>query len=172
MKHPVKRLVFDAILTAVALTIFVIELHIPLSVGVPGVKLGLSNIVTVAAVFVLGPADAAGILLARILLGGIFSGQVMALWYSLAGGFCCYLSMLVTHKVLDESQIWLASVIGAVFHNIGQLLAAAAVTRTFAVFWYFPILMVTGILTGLFTGVAAQFTAKRVAKVIRKWHAT
>ncbi|MBO6052394.1 MAG: Gx transporter family protein [Clostridia bacterium] len=168
MKHPVKRLVFDAILTAVALTIFVIELHIPLSVGIPGVKLGLSNIVTVAAVFVLGPADAAGILLARILLGGIFAGQVMALWYSLVGGFCCYLSMLVTHKVLDESQIWLASVIGAVFHNIGQLLAAAAVTRTFAVFWYFPILMVTGILTGLFTGVAAQFTAKRVAKVIRK----
>ncbi|MBR5681402.1 MAG: Gx transporter family protein, partial [Clostridia bacterium] len=76
--------------------------------------------------------------------------------------------MLVTHRILNESQIWLASVIGAVFHNIGQLLAAAAVTRTFAVFWYFPILMVTGILTGLFTGVAAQFTAKRVAKVIRR----
>ena len=168
MKNPVKRLVFDAILTAVALTIFVIELHIPLSVGIPGVKLGLSNIVTVAAVFVLGPADAAGILFARILLGGIFSGQIMALWYSLAGGLLCYLSMLVTHRAFNESQIWLASVIGAVFHNIGQLLAAAAVTRTFAVFWYFPILMVTGILTGLFTGVAAQFTAKRVAKVIRR----
>ena len=168
MKQPIKRLVFDALLTAVALTVFVIELHIPLSVGIPGVKLGLSNIVTVAAVFLLGPADAAGILFARILLGSIFSGQVTALWYSLAGGLCCYLSMLVTHRFLDESQIWLASVIGAVFHNVGQLLAAAAFTRTWAVFWYFPVLTVSGVLAGLFTGVAAQFTAKRVAKVIRK----
>ncbi len=168
MKHPVKRLCFDALLTAIALTIFVIEMHIPLSVGIPGVKLGLSNIVTVSAVFLLGPVDAAGILFARILLGGIFTGQIMALWYSLAGGLLCYLSMLVTHRLLEPSHIWLASVIGAVFHNIGQLLAAAAVTRTLAVFWYFPILMVSAILAGLFTGIAAQFTVRRIEKVIRK----
>ncbi len=168
MKHPVKRLCFDALLTAIALTIFVIEMHIPLSVGIPGVKLGLSNIVTVAAIFLLGPVDAAGILFARILLGGIFTGQILALWYSLAGGLLCYLSMLVTHKLLDTSQIWLASVIGAVFHNAGQLLAAVAVTRTLAVFWYFPILMVSAILAGLFTGIAAQFTVRRIEKVIRK----
>ncbi len=168
MKQPVRRLCFDALLTAIALTIFVIEMHIPLSVGIPGVKLGLSNIVTVAAIFLLGPVDAAGILFARILLGGIFTGQILALWYSLAGGLLCYLSMLVTHKLLDTSQIWLASVIGAVFHNAGQLLAAVAVTRTLAVFWYFPILMVSAILAGLFTGVAAQFTVRRLEKVIRK----
>ncbi|MBQ2545044.1 MAG: Gx transporter family protein [Clostridia bacterium] len=168
MKQPVRRLCFDALLTAIALTIFVIEMHIPLSVGIPGVKLGLSNIVSVAAIFLLGPVDTAGILFARILLGGIFTGQILALWYSLAGGLLCYLSMLVTHKLLDTSQIWLASVIGAVFHNAGQLLAAAAVTRTLAVFWYFPILMVSAILAGLFTGVAAQFTVRRLEKVIRK----
>lgn len=168
MHKNVWRLVFDALLTAIALTIFVIELHIPLSVGIPGVKLGLANIVTVVAVFILTPADAAGILLARILLGGIFSGQIMALWYSLAGGLLCFCSMLVTRRLLDKSRIWLASVIGAVFHNIGQLLVAAAVTRTLAVFWYFPILMVSGILAGLFTGVAGQFTAARVERVIRK----
>ena len=169
MRKPnARRLVFDALLTAVALTIFVIELHIPLSVGIPGVKLGLANIVTVAAVFLLGPADAGLILYARILLGGIFAGQIMALWYSLAGGTLCFLSMLVMRKLVSERQIWAASAVGAVFHNLGQIAVAVAVTRTWAVLWYLPVLMVSGVLAGLFTGVAAQFTAPRVAKVIGK----
>ena len=158
----VRRLVLDALFTTIALTIFVIELHIPLSVGIPGVKLGLANIVTVVAAFLLSPWDAAAILLARILLGGIFTGQIMALWYSLAGGTLCWLSMLVMRKLVTEKQIWVCSVIGAVFHNLGQILVAAAVTRTTAIFYYFPILMISGILAGLFTGVAAQFTYSRL----------
>ena len=164
----VRRLVFDALLTTVALTIFVIELNIPLSVGIPGVKLGLANIVTVIAVFLLGPADAALILYARILLGGIFTGQIMALWYSLAGGTLCFLSMLILRKLVTERQIWAASAFGAVFHNLGQILVAAAVTGTWAVFWYLPVLMIAGILAGLFTGAAAQFALPQVRKGIGK----
>ena len=163
MKLPktAKRLTVDALFAAVALTVFVIELWIP-SIGIPGVKLGLSNIVTVAAAFLIGPWDAGAILYCRILLGGIFTGQVMALWYSFAGGTLCWLSMLLMLKIATEKQIWAASVVGAIAHNIGQILVAAAVTRTRAVFWYLPVLMISGILAGLLTGAAAQFAADRL----------
>ena len=162
----VKRLTFDALLTAVALTIFVVELNIPLSVGIPGVKLGLANIVTVVAFFLLGPGDAAAILYARILLGSLFSGQIMALWYSLAGGTLCYLATLLLRKFLTDRQLWVAGVVGAMAHNVGQMTVALAVTRTPALLYYLPVLMVSGIAAGLFTGLTAQFTHNRLKKIL------
>ena len=161
MKKGARRLTVDALFAAVALTIFVIELYIP-SVGIPGVKLGLANIVTVTAAFLIGPWDAGAILLCRIVLGGIFSGQVMALWYSLAGGTLCWLTMLPMRMILTKKQIWVMSVIGAVAHNIGQILVALAVTRTAAILYYLPVLMVSGVLAGLFTGIAAQLAVNRL----------
>ena len=168
MKKGARRLTVDALFAAVALTIFVIELTIP-SVGIPGVKLGLANIVTVTAAFLIGPWDAGAILLCRIVLGGIFSGQVMALWYSLAGGTLCWLTMLPMRRILSKKQIWVMSVIGAVAHNIGQIAVALAVTRTPAILYYLPILMVSGVLAGLFTGIAAQLAVNRLdGKIGRK----
>ncbi|MBE6724576.1 MAG: Gx transporter family protein [Ruminococcaceae bacterium] len=168
MKKGARRLTVDALFAAVALTIFVIELYIP-SVGIPGVKLGLANIVTVTAAFLIGPWDAGAILLCRIVLGGIFSGQVMALWYSLAGGTLCWLTMLPLRRILTKKQIWVMSVIGAVAHNVGQILVALAVTRTAAILYYLPVLMVSGVLAGLFTGIAAQLAVNRLdGKIGRK----
>ena len=167
MKHGARRLTTDALFTAVALTIFVIELQIP-SVGIPGVKLGLANIVTVAAAFLIGPWDAGAILYCRILLAGMFSGQVMALWYSLAGGTLCWLTMLPMRKILTGEQIWVMSAVGAVAHNLGQIAAALLVTRTPAIFYYRPVLMISGVLAGLVTGAAAQFSVNRLRPVIRK----
>lgn len=167
MNKPTRRLTTDALFTAVALTIFVIELNIP-SLGIPGVKLGLANIVTVAAAFLIGLWDAGAILLCRILLGGIFSGQVMALWYSLAGGTLCWLAMLPLCRILTKKQIWVSSVAGAVAHNIGQILVALFVTRTAAILYYLPLLMISGILAGLFTGTAAQFAVNRLDPLMRR----
>ena len=167
MKKGARRLTVDALFAAVALTIFVIELYIP-SVGIPGVKLGLANIVTVTAAFLIGPWDAGAILLCRIVLGGIFSGQVMALWYSLAGGTLCWLTMLPLRKLLTKKQIWVMSVVGAVAHNVGQILVALAVTRTAAILYYLPVLMVSGVLAGLFTGIAAQLAVNRLDGTIRR----
>ncbi len=167
MKKGAGRLTLDALFTAAALTIFVIELQIP-SIGIPGVKLGLANIVTVTAAFLIGPWDAGAILLCRIVLGGVFSGQIMALWYSLAGGTLCWLIMLPLRRILTEKQIWVMSVLGAVAHNIGQILVALAVTRTAAILYYLPVLMVSGILAGLFTGIAAQFAVLRLRPVMKK----
>ena len=76
--------------------------------------------------------------------------------------------MLPLRRILTERQIWVMSVIGAVAHNIGQILVALAVTRTAAILYYLPILMVSGILAGLFTGIAAQFAVIRLGKVMKK----
>ena len=125
-----KRMTRMAMLTAIALTIFIIELQIPTLAPIPGVKLGLANIITVYGIFVLGPVDTAYILLARILLGSMFSGRVTALFYSLAGGLLCYLAMLLLRRLVTPRQIWICSIAGAVAHNIGQIAAAILVTGT------------------------------------------
>ncbi len=165
MKKRTKRLTTDALFTSIALTIFMIEVQIP-SIGIPGVKLGLANIVTVTAAFLIGPWDAGAILLCRILLAGLFSGQVMALWYSLAGGALCWLTMLPLRKILTGKQIWVMSVVGAVAHNIGQITVAVLVTRTTAILYYLPVLMISGVLAGLFTGMAAQLAVNRLKSVV------
>lgn len=160
-----KRLTRAAIFTAVALTIFLVELQIPSVVPIPGVKLGLANIVTVCAMFLLGPADTACVLLVRIVLGSICSGQMMAMWYSLCGGALCYLSMLGMRKLVTPGQIWVCSVVGAIAHNVGQIAAAILLTRTPSLVYYLPILLVSGIVSGLFTGLCAQFAAKKLRHI-------
>ncbi len=160
-----KRLTRAAVLTAAALAIFAVEMLIPSPVPIPGVKLGLANIVTVFSMFLLGPGDTAAILIARILLGSMFSGQAMSLMYSLAGGFMCYLVMLVMRKIVTVKQIWICSVISAIAHNIGQIAVAILVTNTPALIGYLPVLMISGIAAGTFTGLCAQFTVHKLKKI-------
>lgn len=157
----IRRLTRMAMLTAAALAIFVVELQIPAPVPIPGVKLGLANIITVYAMFLLGPADTACILIARILLGSFFSGRITALLYSLSGGILCYLVMLVMRKVVTRRQIWVCSVVGAAAHNMGQIAAAVLITRTPALVCYLPVLMISGIIAGAFTGLCAQLVVNR-----------
>ena len=164
----VKRLVYIAMLTAVALIIFMIEAQIPSPVPIPGVKLGLANIITVYAMFTLGPSSTLMILLCRVFLGSIFSGQLITFLYSMSGGLLCYLSMLLMQKILTQKQIWVCSVIGAIFHNIGQIIAAVIITRTPGIAAYLPILLVTGIVAGVFTGICAQFVVLRIPEPLKK----
>ena len=154
-----------ALLTAIALTIFLVEAQLPAPLPVPGVKLGLANIVTVYAVFALGPGDALLILSARVFLGAVFSGQMMTLLYSGAGGLLAWGAIVLLSRSLSQWQLWLCSPAAALFHNAGQLLAAAAVMGTWAVLAYLPYLILSGLLTGLFTGLCAQFLLKRLEKL-------
>ena len=162
-----RRLTRDAMLTGVALIIFIIEAQIPPLTSVPGIKMGLANIITVYAVFAIGPADAALILTARILLGSVVAGNLSTLMYSAAGGLLCLLAMLGLRRVLSESQLWVASVIGAAAHNAGQIAVAVAVTRTPALLAYLPVLLMSGMTAGLFTGLCAQALAKRMKGQIK-----
>jgi heptaprenyl diphosphate synthase len=160
-----RRITLLALLTAIALTIFMVEAQLPVLVPIQGVKLGLANIVTVYAVFILGPADALLILVARVFLGAVFSGQMMTLLYSMGGGLLAWLAMVVLRKLLSQKEIWLCSPVAAVFHNLGQLLVAAGIMRTWAVMAYFPYLLLSGVITGLFTGLCAQFLIGRLKKI-------
>ena len=153
-----------ALLTAIALTIFLVEAQLP-AAPIPGVKLGLANIVTVYAVFALGPRDALMVLCARVFLGAVFSGQMMTLLYSGAGGLLSWLALCLLCRLLDRKQMWLASPVAGMCHNVGQLLAAAGVMRTWAVLAYLPYLVIAGVVAGLFTGVAAQVLDGRLEKL-------
>ena len=144
-----------------------IELQIPSPVPIPGIKLGLANIITLFAVFEIGNVDAFLILLSRILLGGLFSGNPTAILYSLAGGILCFLVTILFKKIVTKKQIWVASVFGALAHNIGQMTVALIVTRTAALLGYLPVLMVSAVITGLFTGVAATVISKKAASAVR-----
>lgn len=157
----VKRLTFCALLTAIALTIFMVEAQIPLPAPIPGLKLGLANIVTVYAMFALGPKDTLLILLSRILLGSVFGGG-STLPYSLAGGLCCYLIMLLLRKLLTVKQLWICGAISSIFHNAGQVAMAIFITRTPGLIAYLPFLIVPGVVAGIFTGLAAQFLLQRL----------
>lgn len=158
----IKRLTELALLTAISLIIFVVELQIPNLSPIAGVKLGLANIITVYAVYHYRWSETALILLARILLGTFFTANPSAVIYSLCGGFCCLAGMLPLKKIIPQSHLWLCSVFGAVLHNFGQLLAAMFVMRSAAVFAYFPPLVLSGCIAGALTGMAAQLVLNRI----------
>ena len=109
----VKKITRMALLSAIALAIFWVEAQIPVPIPIPGVKLGLANVVTIFAVFALGPWEAAGILLVRILLGSLLFGQMMGLWYALAGGALAWLATWGLRRILTGQQIWVAGCLGA-----------------------------------------------------------
>ncbi len=152
----IRRLNAMALLTGLSLILFVIEMQVPPPLPLPGVKIGLANVVTVYAAYRFRPGEVLMILLARIFLAAIFAGQAAALFYSLAGGLCCLAGMLLLKRVLPLRRLWLTSIVGAVLHNAGQIAAAILILGTSSVAAYFPILALTGAIAGAFTGLIAQ----------------
>ena len=116
-----RRIAELAVLCAVSLVIFIVELQIPNPFPIPGIKLGLANVVTVYAVYRYKPYEVMLLVTVRILLASVFSGNFMALIYSFSGSVLCLLGMLLLRRVIDEKHLWLASVFGAVLHNTGHL---------------------------------------------------
>ena len=159
-----KRLAVLAMFTAIALTIFVAEAQIPPVVPIPGVKLGLANIVTLIAMALLGRRQAGEILLVRIVLGSVFTGGVSAMLFSIAGGVFAYLVMCLTLRRLPERLLWVVSVLAAFGHNAGQLLVAVWVTGTPSILVYAPALVAASVVTGAFTGVAAVYLVRALRK--------
>lgn len=156
-----KKLTQLAMLTGIALIIFVIELQIPNPFPIPGIKLGLANIITVYAVCRYRAAEVMMIVFCRIFLAAVFSGNMMALAYSFSGSVLCLTGMLLLRKVIDKNHIWIASVFGAILHNIGQIVIAVLIMGKSALV-YLPFLLVSGCLAGAFTGGCAQLISRRM----------
>ena len=159
-----KKLTLLALLTAIALTIFMIEAQIPPVGPLPGVKLGLANIVTVFAVFALGAREGALVLFCRIFLGAVFAGNFSSIFYSAAGGTLAILVTILLRKVLTRKQLWVAGALGAVAHSVGQVGMSMLITGTPGIIVYLPPLICISIVTGLFTGLCAQLLVNRGKK--------
>ena len=157
MKLTTKQLTLCALLTAMALALSYLENLFPLSLAIPipGVKLGLANIVTVFALYALGPRQSLMILAARCLLGAMFAGNMNALLFSLLGGFAAMLTMIGLVR-LRRFSVYGVSVGGAAAHNCGQVAAAVLTLGSTAPLYYLPILLLVSLGTGTLTGLAAS----------------
>lgn len=156
-----KTLTRLGLLSAVALIIFMVEAQLPSPVPVPGIKLGLANIVTIFTVWVLGSWQGAAVLAVRIFLGAVFAGNFSTIFYSAAGGALAILAAIGLKRILQKNQLWVAGAVGAVAHSIGQMVVAVAVTGTPGLAVYLPVMIACGIVTGLFTGLCAQLLVNR-----------
>ncbi len=156
-----------AMLIAVGLIIFSLESLIPPLTPIPGIKLGLANIVTLFTLYAFSGRDAACVLILRVILAAVFAGQAVSLWYSLAGGVLCLAAMNVCKLFLKEDLMQFTSVVGAVFHNLGQLAAAVLITGNLGILWCSPMLMLGGVICGFFTGIACKLMFKRVRSIIK-----
>lgn len=150
-----------ALLTAIALTIFLVEAQIPAPVPIPGIKMGLANIVTVFTVYAMSPGDGVLVLAARIFLGAVFAGNFSTILYSAAGGGLAIAVTVGLRRLLKKNQLWVAGALGAVAHSLGQMAMAVLITGTPGLLIYLPVMMAVSILTGCFTGLCAQFLVNR-----------
>ena len=171
MKPPVttRKLTTLSLLAAIALALYAVESALPPIVPIPGIKLGLSNIITLVVLWKYSAKDAFFVLLVRILLATLFFGQAISLLYSLSGGLLCLLAMVFVQRLfamllvkllLHGNYLFLASMTGAVFHNLGQIGVAFLLTSVPAVLVYLPFLLLSGLVTGLFIGLCARFTLR------------
>lgn len=145
-----KKLTVLAMLTAVSLVIFIIEAQLPPLAPIPGIKLGLANIVTLITLARFGRREAFLVLMLRIVLGSVFTGQIMSLMYSLAGGVLCFIVMAL--MIGTRVPLWTVSVFGAIAHNAGQVIVAIAVTHLAQITAFIPLLVISAVVTGAFTG--------------------
>ena len=150
--------------TALALIFSYVETLIPVNLGIPGVKLGLANLIIVVALYKMRLSEAYLLSVVRILLAGFIFGNYFSIIYSLAGGLLS-LTVMALLKKWGGFSLQGISIAGGVFHNIGQLIVAAVVVETFSVTYYFPVLLVAGLLTGLVIGIVAEMMLKRLVNI-------
>ena len=158
------RVAYFGVFTALALIFSYVETLIPVNLGIPGVKLGLANLIIVVALYKMRLSEAYLLSVVRILLAGFIFGNYFSIIYSLAGGLLS-LTVMALLKKWGGFSLQGLSIAGGVFHNIGQLIVAAVVVETFSVTYYFPVLLVAGLLTGLVIGIVAEMMLKRLVNI-------
>ncbi len=163
--NKVKNIAFYAMMIALALIFSYLESFIPINalIPIPGVKLGFANIVVVFALYIMKPRDAFFIAIIRVLLSGLLFGNPMTIAYSLAGGMLSLFVMWLTKKT--KLSVMGVSMLGGICHNIGQLLVAVVLTETIRIAYYLPVLLISGMITGLLMGFAAKLVIDRLEHI-------
>lgn len=167
----VKKTVFSALLAVMSLTLYIVEGMIPPVVAIPGFRIGLAYFPVLFSLYLGGrwkAYDTALILIARILLSALVSGNITALLFSLCGGALSFAAMAVTHLFIKEAWgVFPAGIFSAVMHNVGQILAASLI-YSLSVFAYLPFLAVAAVVTGTFIAAAVWFILKKSNRIITK----
>lgn len=160
-----KRLVLLAVLVSQALILSLVESWLPIPQVVPGVKLGLANIITLVVLVFLGFRDALLVVVVRCTLASVFGAGFIAFLFSISGGILSTIVMAVLHKKCSRYfSILGVSIAGAVTHNIGQLTAAVFVMKEPAVMSYLPVLLVVGVIMGCFVGLCSSLLIDAMRK--------
>lgn len=164
MKNKAQTVALYGIMVALAFVFSYFESLIPFSVGIPGVKLGLANLVVVVALYIMKPSQAFSISLIRILLTSLTFGNItVSLPYSLCGGLLSFAVMYFAKKT--KLSVVGVSMLGGICHNIGQIIVAAIIMETSKIAYYLPVLLVSGLLTGLLLGVVSKTVINRFEKI-------
>ena len=158
-----KKLANMAMLVALAMIFSYVESLIPINFGVPGMKLGVANLVTVTGLYFLKTPEVLAVSVLRVLLTGFIFGNGMSIIYSLAGAVVSLLAMALVKKMDGISSVGV-SITGGVFHNIGQILVAMSVVENLKLIYYLPVLLVAGTVTGFVIGIVAG----KILPVVKK----
>lgn len=164
----VKRMTVFGLLIALAFVLSYLESLIPIAaVGffVPGMKIGLANIVVMVALYTLGYKDALILSVVRVILVGFTFGNVVSMWYSLAGSLMSFVMMAILKKT-DLFSMVPVSIAGGIFHNVGQVCIAMMILETGGVWAYMPMLFVSGVITGFFIGLLGGEVARRIKRAV------
>lgn len=160
-----KRVVLLALFVAMASALHVVESQLPVPVPVPGVKLGLANIISLLAIIMLGWRDAVYIAVARVVIGSLFGGSLFgpAFFMSLGGSLASiFIMVYICNNYKETFSLAGVSLFGAAIHNAAQVTLAAVLVHSMGLLWYLPYLLMFAVPTGLFTGLAANYCLNKV----------
>lgn len=159
-----KRIACLGLLIALAFVLSYVEYLLPLNIGIPGAKVGLANLVVMVALYTLGKKDAALLSVVRVVLVGFTFGNLAMMLYSMAGALLSFVVMLIAKRTKLFS-ITGVSVLGGVFHNVGQIIVAMFVLETASLLYYLPFLIVIGTISGIVIGVISSMITVRVDRL-------
>ncbi len=157
----VKNIAMCGVLTTLAMIFSYIDSLISIPIPVPGVRLGISNIVIITALYIVGVKEAMIVNILRIVLTSILFGNATSFWFSITGGMLSIIVMILLKKIELFSIVGI-SVASGVSHNIGQIIAAVIIMETHAILYYLPVLLITGTVAGIVVGVVAAMILKRL----------
>ena len=161
-----KKVTFLSLMVAYSLVLYIIETYIPnpLIAIFPGAKLGLSNIITLVSLLILGVRDTFIILTVRIILSSIFAGLMTYLLFSIGGAYLSLILMYIVSKIKGFSTIGI-SIVGAIGHNIGQLLVASMIVQNINMIGYLPFMLIASLVTGIFVGLVSKYCYLKMTKI-------
>lgn len=158
------RVAYFGVFTALALIFSYVETLIPINFGIPGIKLGLANLIIIIALYKMSVKEAYALSVVRVVLAGFMFGNLFSIIYSLAGGLLSLTVMFLLKKT-DKFSLFGISMAGGVFHNVGQLVVAILVMENLNIAYYMPVLLISGLITGFMIGLVAGEMLKRLTKL-------